>query len=170
MIAISKSRPSYEFVDRAVEVAPPEQAALQRSQAALPSRYRQGWRAAVLDKVQLPRRAEHPMDLGEGTICFRDRAQSPGNEHVIDAGRVDGQAMAVQSHVFDGNRAGGHAPCSQLPAGGCGVDGLDPSNRGRVVGGIRDRSRIRPRAPHPRDPSPHGHGCERSRDLPAPRR
>ncbi len=90
----------------------------------------------MLDKVQLTAWAQHSMNLGEGAVDIRNCAERPRDEYVIDAGGIDGQALAVQTDELDWNRAGSHPLGGQLPTHSRGVDGSDPAYRRRVVGNI----------------------------------
>lgn len=51
--------------------------------------------------VPAEHRPLHPADLAESTLDIRNGAQCPGRQYVINAGRVHGKLLPVQTDVLD---------------------------------------------------------------------
>src|SRR5215211_6653899 len=125
-----------ERVDPPVEVTAAEQLALQGVEPLLPAGHAGVGRSTVLDEVERAAGAQDPSHFDQGALDVGDGAQGPGGEHVVDAGVLQGQLLAVEADVLDGHAAGGYSLGGELSADRRGVHGADPFDGGRVVGDV----------------------------------
>lgn len=114
-------------------MAPTGDATLPRIKSTLPDRHTRVLSQTVLEKVERAARTHHSTQFREGKSSIGNRAQRERREGGITAGVTEGDGLAVEADMLDGDRRGGNSAGGQSPSDLGRFDREDNIDRGRVV-------------------------------------